>query len=68
MMHESEFWPVRRWAIFIPPHARGRAEARPFKSEAERDAWVESNPSMRQAVGKRHPVVKEWRQRNGGST
>lgn len=60
--HESDLWPERRWAIFCPPHKNGVVEARPFKSEKERDAWVSKNPLLRQAVGQRHPVVKALRE------
>lgn len=59
--HESDTWFSRRWAIFMPPHKSGVIEARPFRSEKERDVWVAANPNMRQAVGKRHPAVKALR-------
>lgn len=62
-MHESDMWPERRWALFCSPHKNGTAEAKPFKPEKERNAWVTENPLMRQAVGQRHPVVKAQRNR-----
>jgi hypothetical protein len=62
-MHESDVWPDRRWGVFMPPHKNGVIEARPFKSEKERDAWVAQNHGMRQAVGKRHSAVKAFRSR-----
>lgn len=37
-------------------------EVRPFRTEAERDAWVAQNPRRRDAVGKRNEYVKAYRQ------
>ena len=59
--HESDTWYGRRWAIYIEPNTAS-LQARPFRSAQERDAWVAKNPRSRQAVGKRHPVVKAMRQ------
>lgn len=61
--HESDLWPERRWGVFCPPHKNGVIEAKPFKTEAERNAWVAENPLMRQAVGVRHQAVKALRGR-----
>lgn len=65
--HESDRWPERRWAIerfpvriYLPSDPA--AQAAPFKSARERDAWVALDPVSREAVGKRHPAVKRLRQ------
>jgi hypothetical protein len=59
-------WPEVRWGLFSPPHKSGVPEARPFKSETERDAWVRANPLMRAAIGKRHVTVKAFRRKHEG--
>lgn len=59
--HESDFWPVRRWASYPANIYSTERRAKPFRSEAERDAWVAERPMERLAVGKRHPTVKYTR-------
>lgn len=34
-----------------------------FASPAERAAWIRASPQRRKAIGKRHPLVKEFRAR-----
>jgi hypothetical protein len=63
MIPMHELWQECRWGLYMPPHKNGLIEAMPFRSARERDAWVAQNPDMRQAVGKRHPAVKAFRQR-----
>jgi hypothetical protein len=56
----------KRWGLYTPPRPNGRPRAKAFASETERDEWVRQNPLLRKAVGKRHPVVKQFRQDTEG--
>lgn len=50
-----------RWAL--QHHARGQTPAQVyfFHDETHRARWIALNPGRRQAVGKRHPAVKAFR-------
>lgn len=54
-----------RFALQHPAerHPCAVPEVRPFRTDAERDAWVAQNPNRREAVGKRNDHVKAYRQR-----
>lgn len=58
----------KAWGLYTPPHPNGRPHAKPFATATERDAWVRENPLWRKAVGKRHPVVKQFRKDVEAST
>lgn len=53
-----------RFALQHPAerHPCAVPEVRPFRTEAERDAWVAQSPKRREAVGKRNALVKAYRQ------
>lgn len=59
--HQSDFWPVRRWATYPTSAYTTERRAKAFMGEAERDAWVAERPAERKAVGKRHHTVKYTR-------
>lgn len=43
-----------------------RDTIRHFATPVQRDMWVEQNPEARTAVGKRHPLVKAFRNKVEG--
>ncbi len=65
----SNFYPPseytgRKWAVQIAGHPNAVPKVYPFLATVDREQWVARNPLQRQAVGKRHPWVKAFRQEN----
>lgn len=51
------------WNVWGIQTMNGVSEVRHFITEPERRDWIRQNPYARQAVGKRNPKVKAFRQR-----
>lgn len=52
-----------RWALQVAnDHPRSVPKVWAFRTDVERDEWILKNPARRTAVGKRHPLVKSYRQ------
>lgn len=61
----------RRWAVqeAAVTHPCAVPTVYHFATERERADWLAQNPTRRRPVGKRHPLVKAYRQRaSGGRT